>query len=201
MLAVAGGKGGCGKTTTALGLALVGDHRGLSVLAVDADVDVPDLHRVAGTGTEVAASHTPEPRPVPDAPGVQVLPARPGTDPGALDERLAEWPRAHDLVLLDCPAGAGPDAAVPLRTADRTLLVTTDAPPSLRDAAKTAAMSRAVGTPIAGAVVTGADRPPKGVDGLLGTTTVEAVPRVDAPLRCNVASRRYTRVLRQLSGI
>lgn len=44
MLAIAGGKGGCGKTTTALGLgaALPGQP-----VVVDADWDLPNLHRLA----------------------------------------------------------------------------------------------------------------------------------------------------------
>lgn len=211
MLAVAGGKGGCGKTTTTLGLALAAGRRGRSVLAVDADVDVPDLHRVAGIADPLTergpvdaradggAGHHRR-RPVPDAPGVDVLPARPGADPSALEERLAGQVD-HDVVLLDCPAGAGHDAAVPLRAADRTLVVTTPRPPSLRDAAKTAAMSRAVGTPVAGAVVTRAERPPERVDRLLDTGTIEAIPRVDRPLDSPAAIDRFTRVLRYLSAV
>ncbi|ESP89504.1 nucleotide-binding protein, partial [Candidatus Halobonum tyrrellensis] len=45
MLAVTGGKGGTGKTTTTLGLARALDGR---TLAVDADWDLPDLHALAG---------------------------------------------------------------------------------------------------------------------------------------------------------
>ncbi|MFB6218937.1 MAG: AAA family ATPase, partial [Halobacteriaceae archaeon] len=52
MLAVCGGKGGVGRTTTAVGLgaALAGHHR--ATLVVDADADMPDLHALAGTPAE-----------------------------------------------------------------------------------------------------------------------------------------------------
>lgn len=194
MLAVAGGKGGCGKTTTTLGLALAAGRWGRSVLAVDADLNVPDLHRVVGlegvpateppdrdrpvaaaaSGDRRAPTHGPDtaapvdPVPVPGQAGVAVLPGRPAIDPVARCERLPGLAADRDLVVLDCPAGAGRDAVAPLRAADRTIVVSTAERPSLADAAKTAAMSRAVGTPVAGAVITRADRPPSGLDALLG---------------------------------
>ena len=221
MLAVAGGKGGCGKTTTTLGLALAAGRRGDAVLAVDADVDVPDLHRVAGVeapdhhhaaGSDApnrrrpgvrpptggAVGSTTEPRPVPGSTGVGVLPARAGTAPDELGDRLVGTGERYGLVLLDCPAGAGRDAAIPLRRADRTLLVTTDATPSLRDAAKTAAMARAVGTPVAGAVVTRSRRVPAGVPELLDCEPVVPVPPLESPLRAPRSRRQYDRVLERL---
>lgn len=213
MLAVAGGKGGCGKTTTTLGLALAAAHRGRSVLVVDADVDVPDLHRVAGIGDsdvdrpgslerrQADGRPDPEPRSVPGTRGVSVLPARPGTNPGALQERIRGTISEYDMVLVDCPAGAGRDAAIPLRAADETVLVSTDREPSLRDAAKTRAMARAVATPIAGAVLTRTEQVPDGVVPLLGTTTIEAVPPVRSPLRDRAAIRRYGRILRRLPSV
>lgn len=197
VVAVAGGKGGCGKTTTALGLALARARMDRSTLAVDADVDVPDLHRLAGLDPPGA---DPDPRPVPGAPGAEVLPAPPGADPGGLPDRLPDPSSTYDRVLLDCPAGAGRDAAVPLRTAARSLLVSTADPASLRDAAKTAAMSRAVGTPVAAAVVTGTDRVPDGVASVLDTRSVVAVPPADQPLDDDATIGRYRRVIRRLGS-
>jgi septum site-determining protein MinD len=196
-VAVAGGKGGCGKTTTALGLALAADRMGRSTLAVDADVDVPDLHRLAGLDPPGA---DPRPRPVEGAPRAEVLPAPPGADPGDLAGRLPDSPTAYDQVLLDCPAGAGRDAAVPLRAADRTLLVATADPASLRDAAKTAAMSRAVGTPVAAAVLTGTASVPEGVAGVLDTGSVVPLPPADRPLHDETTIDRLRRVVGRLGG-
>lgn len=210
MLAVAGGKGGCGKTTTTLGLALAAGRSGRSVMAVDGDVDVPDLHRVAGVAgpadrrpvaphrRRADELHDVQPRSVPGATGVSVLPARPGMEPGALRDRLREVPAEYDLILVDCPAGGGRDAAIPLRAADLAVLVSTDCEPSLRDAAKTAAMAGALGTPIAGAVLTRTGRVREGVPRLLGTTTIEAVPPARAPLQDRAVSGRFRRLLRRL---
>jgi len=148
MLAIAGGKGGCGKTTTALGLARGLADLGAAPLVVDADLDMPDLHHRARTDRTpgvAAAADTQRPgdiaQPSGRFPGVDVLPccAADTATAAALFERLEACRRP---VLLDCPAGAGPDAVVPLRAADRTVVVSTPHEQSLRDAAKTAAMAR-----------------------------------------------------------
>ncbi|WP_336002910.1 MinD/ParA family ATP-binding protein [Halorientalis halophila] len=159
MLAIAGGKGGCGKTTTThrLGRALA--ELGASPLLVDADVEMPDLHSHASVPPDPglpavaqgdrprSVAHTPETRP-----NLAVLPSA-GADPDDLTaaaSRLREWPGP---VLLDCPAGALRDAARPLRVADRTLLVTTPRPAALGDAIKTAAMAAELDAPAEGAVI------------------------------------------------
>lgn len=49
MLAIAGGKGGSGKTTTTACLARGLAGEGPPPIAVDGDCDMPDLHLVAGT--------------------------------------------------------------------------------------------------------------------------------------------------------
>jgi len=148
MLAIAGGKGGCGKTTTALGLARGLARLGRRPLVVDADLDMPDLHHRAGVDRApglAAAADSRRPasvaRPASRFPDIDVLPcgdADTATAARAFD-RLGDCSRP---VLLDCPAGAGPDAVTPLRAADRSVVVSTPRERSLRDAAKTAAMAR-----------------------------------------------------------
>ncbi|MFC7080128.1 MinD/ParA family ATP-binding protein [Halorussus caseinilyticus] len=192
MLAVAGGKGGAGKTTTALGLAGALARQRRTVVAADADREMPDLHAMAGVardpGLDAVAAGWP-PRMVAGTadeptPGVGVLPAasgpavpaasgpatggggdsarsaaRTGRPPHATQTSLARVRGCADAVLVDCPAGAGPDAVAPLRAADAAVVVTTADPACLRDASKTAAMARELDTPVAGAVVSRAADP------------------------------------------
>lgn len=162
VLAIAGGKGGCGKTTTALGLAGALARLGRDPLVVDTDVDMPDLHLVAGSerthttddvaaGVPIeAASHRTR-----RLPGVRLLPAGGFDSMGPALDRLASW---HGPVLLDCPAGASRDAALALRASGRAVLVTLATPQSVEDTAKTAALARELDAPPAAALVRGADR-------------------------------------------
>lgn len=208
MLAVAGGKGGVGKTTTALGLARALGRRGETVLVVDIDCDMPNLLWIAGLradptaqpnppdGLAAVANDTPIERvryPLPHWQGVSVVPA--GTRPteatvyDALD-RLSEW---NGPVILDCPAGAGRLATVPLRHADRTVLISTPCPASLSDTAKTSAMANELRGNVVGAVLTRCDSPPKGVRRLLDCPVLTAVPDVATPLESQAVETAYDR--------
>jgi len=185
MLAIAGGKGGTGKTTTALGLAAAADG---FALVVDADVEMPDLHALAGvarspTVAAVADGPIATAQSVPDRDGVAVLPAPTSTDDRTgLRAAVARCRHADAVVVVDCPAGAGPDVATPLRVADAVLLVSTACAPALRDAAKTAALARALGTQPVGAVLTRTGIAPDAVVDLLGCPVVGVVPDVAPPV-------------------
>lgn len=157
MLAIAGGKGGCGKTTTALGLARALARAGQSPLVVDADCDMPDAHHVAGIerndGTDRVATGASLTSVVqePDAfPGVALLTA------GTRDHLPAALARARTWrgpVIVDCPAGISPDATRPLRIAEWALLVTTDEPQCLEDTEDTGIACRQLGAEPVGALL------------------------------------------------
>ncbi|WP_435178149.1 MinD/ParA family ATP-binding protein [Halorussus sp. AFM4] len=194
MLAVAGGKGGAGKTTTTLGLAGALARQRRTVVAADADREMPDLHAMAGVAREPGLDAVAAGWPAglvagaagPPTPGVDVVPAASGPpdarrEDSDLGSPLAGIRGCADAVLLDCPAGAGPDAVAPLRAADAAVVVTTPEPACLRDAAKTAAMARELDTPVAGAVLSRTGDPPGGVGRLLDCPVLGVVP--DAGVR------------------
>jgi septum site-determining protein MinD len=199
MLAIAGGKGGAGKTTTALGLASALDG---PALVADVDRDMPDLHLLAGVDREptlaAVGDGTPptalaHPRPAAD--GVSVLPAPQADEDAAVGTALDRLARCPVTTLLDCPGGAGPDAARALRAAGAAVVVSPPCAPALRDAAKTAAMARAVGTTVAGAVLTRTRIRPDAAADLLGCPVLGAIPDADPPvLRRDAVTSAYDRV-------
>jgi len=187
MLAIVGGKGGCGKTTSALGLAAALDE---PALVADCDVDMPNAHAMAAVSREPTLAELADsdrsPADVANGPvdewGTSVLPAPPTAEATRLGPLLDRLDRVERPVLLDCPAGAGPDAATPLSAADAAVVVSSLCAPALRDAAKTVAMARAVGTPVLGAVLTRTRLAPDSVADLLDAPVLASVPAVEPPV-------------------
>jgi septum site-determining protein MinD len=204
MLAIAGGKGGSGKTTTTACLARALAAEGRDPIAVDGDCDLPDLHLVAGTqrspGVEALADGDPLAAVTHSAvelPGVDVLPAG-GAGDRALQEALSSLSNCQRPVVVDTPAGASPAVATTLRAADAVLVVSTPTRESLEDAAKTVAMARALGTTVVGSVVTTS---PGRIDPaeLLGCETLSHVPDVSDPLTDDTVAASYERVVDQMN--
>ncbi len=157
MLAIAGGKGGSGKTTTAVGLAWMLARRGSDPIVVDCDTDMPDIHHLLdgltpGGIDRLASGRTLEGscEQSSTVPGVRCLTAGDRSNVSDALTRLTDW---HDPVFLDCPPGAGPDAVRPLRHAHRVLLVSTDQQTAVTDTVRTARTARELGPGVLGAIL------------------------------------------------
>jgi septum site-determining protein MinD len=204
MIAIAGGKGGCGKTTTVAALARALATTGRTPLAVDADVDMPNLHHVAGVPAEPGlpalsrgASPGSAATSAPGLPGVEVLPA--GTTPtDGAPSGLARAATFDGPVLVDTAAGASETVAAPLRHARATILVSTPDQESLEDTAKTAAIARTLDAPPVHTVLTRSDGSVNPRQ-LLGCEAVSHVPAVEDPLCDESASTVYRSIARRVS--
>ncbi|WP_089649713.1 MinD/ParA family ATP-binding protein [Halobacterium hubeiense] len=191
MLAVAGGKGGSGKTTTALGLAGALVERRRRPLVADCDLDAPNLHLRADVPRDPGADASTPTAAVHESatvPGADVLPAG-DADGDDLAAALDALPESRP-VILDCPAGASEAAVRPLRAADACVVVATDTREGIEDAVKTAAMARAVGTPVRVVAVTRTASVPVG---LADAAAADAVPIPDAatPLEARETAAAY----------
>lgn len=199
MLAIAGGKGGCGKTTTALGIARCLGRRGVRPLVVDTDCDMPDIHTVTGIARNHGVDAVAEGRPLAEAvqswPGdsdVSLLTAGTPDQTGRALRRAEQWPGP---VVLDTPAGIGPDATCPLRHAGATLVVTTDAPACLEDAGRTITVADELDAPPVGALLRTARPKTASVPARVGEVPVlDDVPTVDTPLESPALARRWNRL-------
>ena len=185
IVAVAGGKGGVGKTTVAynLGAALGG-------VVVDADLGMadlphgrgPDLHDVlAGRATVSEAIRG---GPVSVLPCGRSLAGARAADVGALAEVLRRVETDAGDVVVDCPAGLRADVGVPLAVAGACVVVASPRRFALADAVRTRELARELNAGVAGVALnrlTDADDPPvETFRRVLGApiTEVPADPRV-----------------------
>jgi len=170
VFAVAGAKGGVGKTTTTLDLAAALANAGHAVVVVEADlamanaVDFLDLPAEAGSGPtlhDVLADTTPVSEATYAAPGgFDIVPS--GVDLAgfaaagieSLDPVVEQLRPEYDAVLIDTPAGVTRETLYPVEIADETVLVSTPRAASVRDADKTVEMIERLGGTVRGVVFT-----------------------------------------------
>ncbi|QCS41603.1 AAA family ATPase [Natrinema versiforme] len=189
MIAIAGAKGGCGKTVTTIGLAEAFGRRGTAAIAVDADRQLPNVHVAGGVdreptlealepGTNVDSVAQSSPR----VSNVGLLSApEPSTevDFGTAFELLeADGVRT----FVDCPSGAGPDVVEPLSAADGVIVVTTDGERSCSAAETTIEMARRLEIPVLGTVLNRCDSVPEAVESWTDVPVLGRVPDESSPL-------------------
>jgi len=144
IVAVAGGKGGVGKSTVALNLGAE-----LDAVVVDADLAMADLPAGRGPDLHDVLAGRAEPVEAVERVGPVALLSCGRTLAGAracdlteVESTLAAVANEHERVVVDCPAGLAADVGVPLVAADACVLVTTPRRFALADAVRTRALAR-----------------------------------------------------------
>jgi len=189
MLAVAGAKGGCGKTTTTLGLADAFARGGVPSLAVDADRQVPSLHLLGGvereptlTALAAGASVNAVSQQNPRVENSGLVAAPRDTDTVDMRQTLDGLDPASMQVLIDCPPGAGADAADAIAAADGVVVVTTDRAGALESARTTVDLARRLDVPVAGLVVNRCTAPSREARSAFDVPILATVPERASPL-------------------
>ncbi len=197
VLAIAGAKGGVGKTTTSINLSAVLASLGRSVVLVELDLAManvcdfldldarlehgrdPTLHEVLADTASVADATYEAPGDFDVVPSGTTLQGFANADLHAAGDVVRELRDAYDVVLLDTGGGLGTETILPLSLADETVLVSSPRVASVRDTKKTRDLVRHVGGAAAGVVFvkSGSGRSP-GVDRIADFLSVELLGHI-----------------------
>ena len=149
VIALTGGKGGVGKTSVAVNLALTLARRGQRVLLLDADTDLANVSILLGLYPTRTLEHAmtgecPLSDVIQEGPhGLHIIAGASGVercmdldigDARSVLAELASMERAYDLVLVDTASGLRPAALHMIAAASLACLVITPDPASLTDA-------------------------------------------------------------------
>jgi len=194
IIAIASGKGGVGKTTTAINLGCALANFGKDVLVVDGNIATPHVALHLGSAslsptlndallgrnaiTDTAYLHPS---------GLRVIPASISLneyrkcDLARLRDTLLGLMGTTEIVLLDIGSGANEETLHALRAADEVIIVTTPDMLAVSDAIKTIAMAQEAGIPVMGVVLNRvaedrAELTPKNVEALLERPLLGIVP-------------------------
>lgn len=166
ILSIISGKGGVGKTVTAVALTAALVERGKSVIVLDGNITTPNislhlgiplspvtLHDVLkgkAKASEAVYSHPSGIRVVPASLSVSALK---GANPDRLSAVLLNLLGQAEIIIIDAAAGLGREALAAISVADEILIVTNPDLPSVTDALKTIKLAQEAGTPILGVVL------------------------------------------------
>jgi CO dehydrogenase nickel-insertion accessory protein CooC1 len=205
VIAIAGVKGGCGKTVTTLGLSEAFARTGTQSIAVDTNKQLPDLHRLAGVDRTPTLDQL-----VREADLTEVLQRNPRQEDAYVlsspettvnfENLKPSLDRDQVTVLLDCPPGIGPDAVAPLSISDRVVVVTTDRPDSIATAKQTIELCRRLKVPVAGVILNKCESVRSAVAEEFEVPIVGAVPGRASPLTDLDVRQAYETAVTQLNA-
>jgi len=165
-IVIASGKGGVGKTTTALNLGTALTDFGRDVIVVDGNITKPDIglhlgkHNLPSSLHEVLKGKKNIREIIYLHPsGLKVIPTSMSNfdmqdvEVQKLAESLKELDGITEIVLIDAASGLHDEAIAALKAADEVILVTTPDILSVTDCLKTAHLARKLGKKIIGVII------------------------------------------------
>ena len=188
--AIASGKGGVGKTTTAANLGVSLRFNDQSTIIVDGDLGMPNLsewfdveynttlHQVMADEVSVYQAT------ITLAPGFAILPGDDeldgfaDADPTRFAYVIDRLKQQYDVVLLDTGGGLSFENVLPLRIADEVILVTSPNSPAIKDTVRTKELVDISGGNVSGVIVTKVpdSSEPQEIAREIGTDLIGSIP-------------------------
>lgn len=167
IIVITSGKGGVGKTTTAINLAAAMNYFGRDVLVIDGNMSTPNIgihlnspevpinlnHVLSGKAEAFEAVYEHDS-------GIKIMPSSLSikelkkTKPERLKNFKKDFNKLAEHIILDCAAGLGHEASSAIEAADELIIVTNPEMPAITDALKAVKLAGQLKKPVLGVIVT-----------------------------------------------
>jgi len=167
IIVIASGKGGVGKTTTAINLGTAMKYFNHDVLIIDANMSTPNVGiHLNSPEVPINLNHILQKKAHPyeavytHESGIKIIPSSLSVKElkklkmEKLKDFKKEFQNLADIVILDCSAGLGKEAMSAIEMADEIILVSNPEMPAITDALKTIKVAEGIKKPIKGIIIT-----------------------------------------------
>jgi septum site-determining protein MinD len=171
IIVITSGKGGVGKTTTAINLGAAINHFGGNVLIIDGNLTTPNVGiHLNSPEVPINLNHVllnkaePYEAVYEHDSGMKIMPSSLSVrelkkiKPEKLKDYKDDFKRIADYIIVDSSAGLGHEATSVMNMADELILVTNPEIAAITDALKTAKLAEQMKIPILGTIVTRVSR-------------------------------------------
>lgn len=167
IIVITSGKGGVGKTTTAINLGAALNHFGKDVLIVDANMSTPNVGiHLNSPEVPISLNHVLNDKAhlidsvYEHESGVKIIPSSLSMKelkkikPEKIKNLKKDFQKISDYIILDSAAGLGNEATSAINAADELVLVTNPEMPAITDALKAIKLAEEMKKPITGIIIT-----------------------------------------------
>lgn len=167
IMVITSGKGGVGKTTTAINLGAAMNYFGKDILIIDGNLSTPNIgihlnspevpvnlnHVISGKAEPCEAIYKHES-------GMKIMPASLSIKelkkiaPEKLKNLKKSFQGLAEIIILDCAAGLGHEAQGAIEMADELIIVSNPEMPAITDALKTIKFAEQIKKPVRGVIMT-----------------------------------------------
>ena len=167
IIVITSGKGGVGKTTTAINLAAAINHFGKEVLVIDANLSTPNVGiHLNSPEVPINLNHVLLKKAEPfeaiyeHESGMKVMPSSLSVNelkkikPEKIKDFVKDFKKLGDYIIFDGAAGLGNEAISVIKASDEVILVTNPEMPAITDALKTIKVAEDFKVPIRGVIIT-----------------------------------------------
>ena len=166
IIVIASGKGGVGKTTTAINLGAAMKYFGKDVLIIDANMSTPNVGiHLNSPEVPINLNHILQKKAHPyeavytHESGIKIIPSSLSVKElkklkiDKLKNFKKEFQNLAEVVILDCSAGLGKEALAVMEMADEIILVSNPEMPAITDALKTIKVADSIKKPVSGVIM------------------------------------------------